>query len=400
MKTVLWFCLGWALWPIAASAQHQGHNPVPCQETGLHCATSATPAFAADGTIWLVWAAGGRVMAGHSGDLGRSFDRIAAVNQETERIDNGPDARPKIVIDTGGRLIVAYAVFQDDRYNGRVMVSRSVDGGASFSRPQPITDDMTSQRFETLAVDPEGNLFATWIDKRTAVAAKAAGKPYAGAALTYSWSSDGGERFQPARIALDNVCECCRLGVAFAGTRRPVILFRNVFGRNIRDHAVLVFADAETPGPPHRVSVDDWQIEACPHHGPSLAMGETGIIHAAWFTAGKVRQGLFYARSADGGEHFTAPLPTGDPGRRPARPYLLASGHAVRLVWKEFDGEVTAVKEITSPDDGKTWSTPTELATTADASDHPLLLSNGAHSFLSWMTRGEGYRLLPLDDMR
>src|SRR5438309_9312351 len=300
MKRVLWFCLGWAVWPIAVSAQHRGHDQAPCRETGLHCATSATPAFAADGTIWLVWAAGGRVMAGHSGDLGRSFDRIATVNQEAERIDNGPDARPKIVIDPSGHLIVAYAVFQDDRYNGRVMVSRSVDGGASFSRPHPITEDTTSQRFETLALDPEGNLFAAWIDKRNAAAAKSAGKPYAGAALVYSWSSDQGGSFAPARTALDNVCECCRLGVAFAGVHRPAILFRNVFERNIRDHAMLVFADAESPGPPHRVSVDDWQIEACPHHGPSLAISETGIIHAAWFTAGRARQGLFYARSTEG----------------------------------------------------------------------------------------------------
>ena len=399
MKRLSYFCAVMALWPLTAVAQHQGHDPARCQDTGLHCATAATPAFAADGTMWLVWAAGGRVMAGHSRDLGHSFDRTVAVNQQAERINSGPDARPKIVIDPNGRVIVAYAVFQDDRYNGRVMISRSVDGGASFSRPQPITEDATSQRFETLALDPAGNLFAAWIDKRNAAAAKAARRPYEGAALAYSWSSDGGESFPPARIALDNICECCRLGVAFAGTGRPVVLFRNIFEHNTRDHAVLVFTDAEASGRPYRVSVDDWQIEACPHHGPSLALGETGVIHAAWFTAGKARQGLFYARSLDDGEHFTAPISVGELSRRPARPYLLASGHNVRLVWKEFDGKVTTVKEITSPDDGKTWSAPAELATTADASDHPLLVSNGAHAFLSWMTRAEGYRLLPLDDV-
>ncbi len=400
MKTVLLLCLGWALWPLAASAQHHGHDAPPCRETGLHCATTATPTFAADGTIWLVWAAGGRVMAGHSPDFGRNFDRIVPVNQEPERIDTGPDARPKIVIDRSGRVIVAYAVFQDDRYNGRVLVSQLVDGSAAFSRAHPITGDATSQRFETLALDPDGNLFATWIDKRNATAAKAAGKPYAGAALAYSWSSDAGESFTPARIARDTVCECCRLGVAFIGGHRPVILFRNIFEPSTRDHAVLVFADAETPGPLHRVSLDDWQIEACPHHGPSLAVGQSGVVHAAWFTAGKARQGLFYARSSDGGEHFTMPAPIGDAARRPARPYLLASGHTVRLVWKEFDGEVTTVKQMTSVDDGASWSASVELAATGDASDHPLLIGNGVRSFLSWMTRAEGYRLLPLDDLR
>ena len=180
MKMILCLCLGFALWPLSASAQPQGHDPTPCQESDLRCATAATPAFAADGTMWLVWAAGGRVIAGHSRDLGRSFDRITAVNQEPERLDTGPDARPKVVVDRDGNVIVAYAVFEDDHYNGRVMVSRSTSDGASFRRPQPITDDDTSQRFETLALDPGGNLFAAWIDKRDAARAKAAGKPYAG----------------------------------------------------------------------------------------------------------------------------------------------------------------------------------------------------------------------------
>src|SRR5215472_7789091 len=130
MKIVLGLCLSLAVWPLAASAQHQGHGPAPCQETALRCAATATPAFAADGSMWLVWAAGGRVMAGHSHDLGRSFDRITAVNRELERIDTGPDARPKVVVDRDGNVVVAYAVFKDDRYNGRVMVSRSIDSGA------------------------------------------------------------------------------------------------------------------------------------------------------------------------------------------------------------------------------------------------------------------------------
>jgi DNA-binding IclR family transcriptional regulator len=53
---------------------------------------------------------------------------------------------------------------------------------------------------------------------------------------------------------------------------------------------------------------------------------------------------------------------------------------------------------MVSVDDGASWSAPVELASTADASDHPLLASAGGRSFLSWMTRAEGYRLLPLDD--
>jgi hypothetical protein len=53
---------------------------------------------------------------------------------------------------------------------------------------------------------------------------------------------------------------------------------------------------------------------------------------------------------------------------------------------------------MNSPDRGKTWSVPRVLAQTSDASDHPLLISNGRSVFLSWMTRADGYRLLPVED--
>jgi hypothetical protein len=68
------------------------------------------------------------------------------------------------------------------------------------------------------------------------------------------------------------------------------------------------------------------------------------------------------------------------------------------LVWKEFDGEQTTVDAMISRDEGITWSVPRVVARTTDASDHPLLVSDGQRVFLSWMTRADGYRLLPLED--
>ena len=396
MRSILWLGLTVAVVGgiSAASAQHRHSAPAPCATTDLACSTAATPAFAGDGSLWLTWAAGGRVMAAHSPDLGRSFAPAVPVTPEPARIDNGPDARAKIAIDGAGRIHIAYAVFQDDRYNGRVYVARSVDGGASFAAPRPITDDVTSQRFETLALDPGGDLFVAWIDKRNAAAARKQGKSYPGAALAFSWSGDGGASFAPARIAQDQTCECCRLATGFAGPHRPVVAFRNIFDGTTRDHAVMSFADAATPGPLHRVSTDNWKIDVCPHQGPSLAVSD-GTYHVAWFTDGQARQGVFYARSLDGGVHFSAPMALGA-GHRAERPTVMVLGSRVWLAWKEFDGEATTVSLMTSGDDGVTWTTPQTVASTADASDHPLLVNDGRQAYLSWLTAKEGYRLLPL----
>ena len=53
---------------------------------------------------------------------------------------------------------------------------------------------------------------------------------------------------------------------------------------------------------------------------------------------------------------------------------------------------------MNSHDDGKTWSKPSEIASTTDTSDHPLLISDGQTTYLSWMTKADGYRLLPIGD--
>ncbi len=384
--------LGLGLLLLGGTAAAQHHHVANSQE-----AFTATPAFAPDGTLWLVRAHANQVVVVKSSDLGRTFSAPVAVTREPMNLDWGPDARARIAADSKGGLVVTFAIFQDKRFNGRAFSARSSDNGASFTRPQPLTADTTSQRFENVAIDPAGRVFAAWLDKRNVAPAVAAGRPYPGAALAYAWSDDGAA-FGNTSIALDNTCECCRLGIAFAGPGRPVIAFRNIFEGSIRDHAVVAFKDATTPGPLRRVSVDDWKLEACPHQGPSLAIAPDGSEHVAWFTDGAARKGLFYARADSADSAFDAPRALSSPDRQPARPYLLANGPALHLVWKEFDGTKALVRWQLSHDSGRTWSAVRTVADTDDASDHPLLVAHGGRAYLSWLTKAQGYRLIPLED--
>ena len=263
--------------------------------------------------------------------------------------------------------------------------------------PRPITDNNESQRFEALGFDADGTVFAAWLDKRNRVPAQQSGKKYDGAGLFFATSKDGGATYSQAQMAFDNTCECCRLALAFDHAGHPVVVFRNIFEGGVRDHAVVTFADLKTPGDLHRVSQDDWQIAACPHHGPSLSIAPTGTYHVAWYTNGKVRKGLFYAQSRDGGKTFSDPMPIGQADKAPTRPYVIAGPQGTAIVWKEFDGEETSVELMMSADDGKTWSQPRTLSGTKNSSDHPLLVSDGRQYYLSWMTKADGYRLQPIE---
>jgi hypothetical protein len=400
MRKRLILILSIALWQGSALAQmnHQHASEAACDEPVLRCASKVTPAFAPDGTLWLAWMAGGQVSVASSKDGGQHLSTPVAVTKEHLNLDWGPDARPKIVVDREGRISVAFSIFRDKAFNGEVLTSRSTDGGNTFAEPQPITSSNESQRFEALALDSDGSVFAAWLDKRNRVPVQQSGQKYDGAALFFASSRDGGATYAEARMAKDNTCECCRLGIAFAGPGRPVIVFRNIFDGGVRDHAITTFTDPSTPGEVHRVAADDWQIAACPHHGPSLSISAAGTYHVTWYTNGKVRKGLFYARSHDGGKTFSDPLPIGRPGRSPSRPYVLAGPHGTAMVWKEFDGEKTTINLMTSHDDGQTWSAPKIISSTTDTSDHPLLVSDGQRSYLSWMTKADGYRFQSIED--
>lgn len=375
-----------------------GHGPQPvCQGTELACASAATPAFSEDGSLWLAWAAGGYVSVAKSSDLGRSFDPAKTVNMEPLQIDWGPDARPKIAADKAGKVFVTFTVFKDKAFTGKVFYSTLKDGGESFSPPLPITADDESQRFEVLALTKDGKLFAAWLDKRNRAAARAKGEKNAGAGLAFAWATADRTSIGETRIAHDNTCECCRIAVAFADGDRPVVAFRNIFDGGIRDHAVVTFTDASTPGPIRKVSTDNWKTDACPHQGPSVAISASGKYHVAWYTDGQARSGLFYANSPDRGEHFSDPVPIGNSDHNPSRPSVLAADKTVWLAWKEFDGEETVIFAMASRDEGSSWSAAKKIAGTRGSSDHPLLIAGKGGVFLSWLTHDEGYRLMPLE---
>ena len=380
-----------------ASAQMTRKAAKPaCEGLTIACADTLTPTIAPDGTLWLAARAGETLYVLRSRDGARTFLPTTKIDTQGATLDSGPDARPKLVVEANGTAVLAYATFRDDAFDGEVFTTRSTDGGATFAPPKPITDVQESQRFQDLALDADGSIFAVWLDKRDRVPFKARGAPYPGAGLAYSWSHDGGATFDPAKVILDNTCECCRLGLAFKGPGRPVILFRNIFAGSVRDHAVLTFDAPDRPGAPRRVSTDDWAIDVCPHHGPSLAVAADGSYHAVWFTQGRVRKGLFYAHSEDAGGTFSEPLPLGEPGHASSRPFVLAANGTVYVAWKDYDGTQTRAMLMMSRDGGRVWSPPLALAATTGAADHPILLSDGRHAFLSWQNAG-GYRFLDLE---
>jgi hypothetical protein len=376
-------------------SMNRAEEPSACAEGKPACAQTATPAFASDGRLWLAFSVGKTVYAASSRDKGASFDPAVAVATAADGvIDANGEARPKVVTLSNGTLLVSYAMRPEKSYNGSVLIARSSDNGKSFSAPQPLIDG-AGQRFEVFLAAPKGRLYAAWLDKRDAEEAKKAGQDFAGSGLAVAWSDDGGKSFSGKKILMDHSCECCRVAAAVDRDGLPVFAWRHVFDGDLRDHYVAKLTSDGANLLGGRVSEDNWAT-GCPHHGPSLAIDAAGAWHVAWFTNGRTRKGLFYARSTDGGKTFSEPAKFGDDARAPSHAALLAAKGELYRVWKEFDGTATSILLQVSQDGGRNWSASRSVAMTTDASDHPLLVENKGVVYLSWLTREQGYRLLPL----
>jgi hypothetical protein len=387
----------------AADAAHAGHATLPAaatpqarekiwREALARAPLAATATFDAQGRLWLATIQAGRVWISRSEDRGRTFGQASAVNAAPELIAADGENRPQIAV-TANDVYVAWVEALAQPFSGNVRFAASHDGGRSFGAPLTVNDDRApiGHRFVTMINDGRGTIHLLWLDKREAHAAEAAGKKYTGAAVYYAVSRDGGASFSVNEKIVDHACECCRLAAALDTDSIPVIFWRHVFGANIRDHALQ-----RLDGRPAllRVSHDDWAVDACPHHGPALAIGRDGVYHLAWFTGAPGRAGLYYARSTDQGKHFSAPMRFGDGAAQAAHPQVLSLGQDVWLAWKEFDGREAVIRSMRSTDGGRSWSGPGTLATARAASDHPLLITDGARVYVSWFAAREGYRLI------
>ncbi|WP_151633563.1 sialidase family protein [Noviherbaspirillum aerium] len=386
-----------SLFPSAQAADGHGHG----QGHGSHAARpelGADAAFAADGTLWAVTRQadkGDQALALRtSGDGGKTWSAQRRIDNPSEPITARGEARPHIVMGPAGDIYVSYTSTVAPPHIGDIRFIRSQDGGKTFSRPMTVhaNRDRITHSFESMAVDHAGRIYIAWIDGRGAAEAKEKQRRYAGSAVYYAVSEDRGASFKGDYRVADNACECCRIGIALDQQGKPVVMWRHVFAPNARDHALSELAPDGKAGALKRVTQDDWRIDACPHHGPSLAFGDDGRRHQVWFNGKEQGGGAFYG-SVPGDGTIKRPLRLGS--EQASHPDVAAAGKHVAVAWKQFDGKATSIIARLSADGGASWSE-RELARTSGASDQPHLVSDGKRISLIWNTQDQGLLGFPL----
>jgi hypothetical protein len=319
------------------------------------------------------------------------------LNTQQDEIAADGESRPKMAFGPNGWAVVTYTQPLPKPYTGFVRMLRSADGGQTFSAPFTVHQDRQeiTHRFESILFDAQGNLHTLWIDKRD-MPAKGAGPKYIGAAVYGNVSKDGGATFGPDYKLADHSCECCRIAMSNTPDGKVAAVWRHVFGEQTRDHAFAVLPGASSVAsssaqgqskPPVRSTFDDWQINACPHHGPGLAAitSQTGF-HMVWFGIrkqdGQDVPGVRYARLNANGEPLLSSVKA-LPDARAEHADVLAHKQRVVVVWRSSEGSTSTLKAWVSENEGQSFSVKV-LGQTQGPNDHPRLVQHAEKMLVVW----------------
>jgi hypothetical protein len=374
---------------------HDAHTEQGAASLAISLATDS------DGRVWQARASKGQVWVSYSEDGGQHFSSEVAANPTPMKVAADAEARPKIAVASNGNIYLSWTESLKKPFAGYIWFARSVDGGKSFEPPYIVHHDRAeiTHRFDALQVSAEGEITVAWVDKRDLLAAKAAGKPYDGAAIYYAVSSDQGKSFASEKKLADSSCECCRIAMTSKADGTVAVLWRHVFAGSERDHAM---AEIPRPGAGKaakpaivRASYGRWKIDGCPHHGAALALGEGFGYHLAYFDGAGDKPGLRLVRMDGQAWVTTPPRRIGDAKKNAGHPALLSVGDKVWLAWQERSSEGMDIVTMSSLDGGKTWGLPTVAVHSAGKLDYPQWLNLRGQALLAVNSAEKGLLLVP-----
>jgi len=329
-----------------------------------------------------------------STDGGQTWSAQRRVNSEVEAVQ-GEENGPKIALDANNRAFVVWSIpgVKGDKTRANIRFAmENAEGG--FTPARTVNEIRDTARFPIIEFAPDGNLLLAWIDRRI-------DNPKPRQLYLMRLGPDGKE-LTKNYSAGEGLCECCKLGVAFAnGGKTVYIVDRQVDEQKVRNHVLRKSIDGgKTFAAPVVISNDGWQVPSCPHSGPSIGRDSRGSLHVTWFTLGRTENeaGIYYSVSTDGGQSFQ-PRRLVHANTAPEILYsTLAVGNddTVYLAWSNLDrnNRAQVFARVVSPD-GRSWGPIQQVSDAKGNASRPVvaLLKDRLH--LAWTeTDGENSRVV------
>ena len=250
--------------------------------------------IAGDSTGWRVWFS-------RSHDQGATWSEPVPVSPADERLRLEPESPPRMVCDDEHRVGIAWSAWgrsaRQPESSSDIRFAHSFDGGRNWSEPTTVNDDSTggpgSQSYQDIALRPEGDLFATWLDSRPGSdRLQSTDEDSADASVWFARSGDFGTHWGPNSAQWSRACPNSRVSLVVDPAGNLFVAFRKHYAGQIRD-VVL----ARIGGPPVRMHDDGWAVTDCPPCGPAMRLSRDGTLRMAWYTGAPSVQGVWFRQS-------------------------------------------------------------------------------------------------------
>jgi hypothetical protein len=375
-----------------------------CNDAEIACAKTVTSAFAPNGNLWRLWVNQDKLIAQISQDNGITFLPHSVLDIPAEKISARNENRPKIAFDNIGGVYLSWAMAREKKYTADVRFSYSDDYGKKFTQPITVNNDnlLAGHSFNEMLVNDNGDVSIVWLDGRLSHQQRKTGKKSKGSALYLGQANlrntknNSAVTFTNQALANDT-CVCCRIAMDFNHQGELAIFWRQIYGDNIREFALLTMGhDEDKPKQPYQISYDHWQINGCPHQGGAISIDDKNRYHMVWFNQGDVGKGIFYASSVDQGDTLTKPISVGDFSAQASHPHLNKNNDNIDIVWTQFNGVEHQLMHQRSTNNGESFSHAKLLAKAKNGADRPFIIKKGKVSYVSWQRPKQGHWLSAL----
>jgi len=363
-----------------------------------------------------------------SRDGGRTFGAPERVNTVAGEANVSGEQPPRVVlIPRAAREPQLVVVWTAKGPSGtRLLTARSDDDGKTFtsSTTVPASDAPGNRGWESVAASRNGSVLTLWLDHRE-LAPKPGSAPMNHAEHQHVASgenkADGFARAQlsqlfaatlgdagSARSIARGVCYCCKTALVSDDAGSFYAAWREVYQGNIRDIAFAKSADGgRTFSAPVRVSDDNWVLDGCPENGPAIAVDSGKRIHVVWPTLvpgatpnSPPTLALFYATSADG-TRFTPRQQIPTEGV-PRHPQIaLGSSGQVLIVWDEQSSGTRNIALARGTIDGQGTTRFLREALRDDApGNYPFVSTTESGTIVGWTSGASGQTVIRMKQLK
>lgn len=268
-------------------------------DDGLDYAILPTLAVGDDGTIYAAWQdrrspySFWQVYFSKSTDGGVTFTPDVVVNDTAGGIQNHPHRNPSMAVDSAGIIYIAFDDGRNGPGNYDIYFSRSTDGGLTFTQNVMVNDtvfgDTLNDTRPALSLSNEGDIYVSW------------SKDFKW--LYVSKSTDGGLSFSSDVLVNDMISSSWQNSIDVDSRGYIHVLWRddrdvpnaNIYYSRSTDSG-LTFSP--------NIRVNDAAHEPDPQAYPSMCVDDSGVVYAVWEDGriGGLDRDIFFTCTTDNGD--------------------------------------------------------------------------------------------------